>query len=213
MHLTEIEMNIKGDPYWLGKTNLERTIELDTLINSTPEGLNANRFGSRTDNFANYYDYDAHFLLLFRAGQPPDPATGFQNLDLVRNAEGAVTGSVYFAAVYQTIEVTHVFQNGQFTQKIKAIRDGLINLQGLRSIGTPATPEEPPAPVAPSLVPGAVLAAAPAETGSLIRNRGESTADFNRRVREAALATAQFNQQSGLRTQPTQPTPPMAPNE
>jgi hypothetical protein len=76
---------------------------------------------------ANYFDYDAHFLLIFRGGQIPEEDTGLQKLE----------NSVWFTAVYQTITVTHKFENGTFTQKINAVRDGLINLNGLRPQPTP----------------------------------------------------------------------------
>lgn len=139
--LTEIEMEIRGDPYWLGKTNIEREQELVALFDyenaaqraaqnfgipppAPPQGQVDRRYlgsVSRPDR-ANYFNYDAHLLLMFRAGQVPDEDTGFQNLEK----------SVYFTAVYQAITVTHKFSNGGFTQKINAVRDGLINLQGLR---------------------------------------------------------------------------------
>lgn len=151
MQLTEIEMTIKGDPYWLGKTNLERGVELDGFLKGVlVPGTETARFTSSNENtrFANYYDTDAHFLLLFRSGQPPNIDTGFQDLNLGQATGNNTTGSVFFAASYQTIEVTHVFEAGKFTQKLKAIRDNLINLNGLRGENEPpAAPAE--APVAP----------------------------------------------------------------
>ena len=152
MQLTEIEMTIRGDPYWLGKTNLERSVELDGFLRNAPvPGTDTARFTSSNQNtrFANYYDHDAHFLLLFRSGQPPNIDTGFQDLNLGQATGNRTTGSVVFAASYQTIEVTHVFEAGKFTQKLKAVRDNLINLNGLRGENQPpAAPAE--APVAPT---------------------------------------------------------------
>jgi len=133
--LTEIEMDIRGDPYWFGKTNLERERELTTLFTYeedlrqgrqvTPPGPSPERrnLGSvPVAGQANYYDYDAHFLLIFRGGQIPEEDTGLQKL----------ANSVWFTALYQAVTVTHKFENGTFTQKINAVRDGLINLNGLR---------------------------------------------------------------------------------
>lgn len=129
-HLTEIEMEIKGDPYWFGKTNIEREGELTSVLfvppgSTRPPVPRETNYGTiPVDNQANYYDTDAHFLLIFRGGQIPDPDTGFQEL----------SRSVYFSAVYQAITVTNKFENGMFTQKINAVRDGLINLNGLRRV-------------------------------------------------------------------------------
>lgn len=138
--LTEIEMDIRGDPYWFGKTNLERERELTALFlyedlvrrgqpaappAAAPERRNLGTVPVAGQ--ANYYDYDAHFLLIFRGGQIPEEDTGLQKLE----------NSVWFTAVYQTITVTHKFENGTFTQKINAVRDGLINLNGLRPRPTP----------------------------------------------------------------------------
>lgn len=129
-HLTEIEMEIKGDPYWFGKTNLERERELTAVFFPPPgtpppaEPARANLGTIPVDNQANYYNYDAHFLLIFRGGQSPDEDTGLPKLEK----------SVYFSAVYQAITVTNKFENGMFTQKINAVRDGLINLNGLRRV-------------------------------------------------------------------------------
>lgn len=170
-HLTEIEMDIKGDPYWFGKTNLERERELVALFDNEraeqaalSQGLPApparpaperRNIGTVIDSTkANYYDYDAHFLLIFRGGQIPDPDTGFPDLKK----------SVYFSAVYQAITVTHKFENGAFTQKINAVRDALINLDGLRSVSSappqPSGPTGPPPPL-PSGPTGPPVAATP----------------------------------------------------
>jgi hypothetical protein len=194
---------------------LERTLELDALVaGNNTQGLETDRFGSRSDAYANYYNYDAHFLLMFRAGQPPDPETGFQTLNFRELSANHLAGSVYFAAVYQTVEVTHVFSNGTFTQKIKAIRDGLINLQGLRSNNAPTPPATPAAPAAPPAAPPAVSPAAPTlqpassrppSPSEVTRRPNETTSEFNARVRAAADALARWNAEAGLRQ-----SPPMA---
>lgn len=123
--LSEIEMDIRGDPYWLGKTNIEREQELLKIFEASPPAQTPSRdyIGSvSTPGYANYYDYDAHFLLIFRAGQPPEIDTGLADL----------SKSVWFTAIYQAYQVTHKFSNGAFTQKLTAVRDGLINLGALR---------------------------------------------------------------------------------
>lgn len=134
--LTEIEMDIRGDPYWLGKSNLEREKELLKLFDPqaapqgqapTPEYIGS--IPSPGPQYANYFDYDAHFLLLFRAGQPPSPDVGLPNLNQ----------SVWFTAIYIAYQVTHKFSNGTFTQRLTAVRDGLINLGSLKANPSGAT--------------------------------------------------------------------------
>jgi hypothetical protein len=171
-HLTEIEMEIRGDPYWFGKTNLERETELTALFDTSRRAAgqqvpDRQLIGTvPVASQANYYDYDAHFLLIFRGGQIPDEETGLPNLNQ----------SVYFSAVYQAITVTNKFENGAFTQKINAVRDNLINLNGLRSSplgpppaapppATPATPAAPPPGTPPPpgvpIAPGGPVATPP----------------------------------------------------
>lgn len=124
LQLTEIEMEIRGDPYWLGQTNLERQQELIGYSNGTQSFVS--RLAQNPDRqFANYHGKDAGFLLLFRPGNPPSEDTGYMNF-----ASNSVDNqSVFFNGAYLAIEVTHVFRDGKFTQKIRAQRDNLINLE------------------------------------------------------------------------------------
>lgn len=144
LQLTEIEMEIRGDPYWLGETNLERQQELIGYANG------AQSFVSRIANdpdrqFANYHGRDAGFLLLFRPGNPPNEETGYMNFA----ANSVDNQSVFFNGAYLAIEVTHVFRDGKFTQKIRAQRDNLINLEAAaRSNATQGAGTGQPSPAA-----------------------------------------------------------------
>jgi hypothetical protein len=135
-HLTEIEMEIRGDPYWLGFSNVERQTELDAYIRqaAAAQGGIPRSFGRLLNNqesarYANYVDRDASFLLLFRPGDQPNEQTGYMDFK----------DSVFFNGIYHTIEVTHVFNNGQFTQKLRAVRD-LININAVRDAPQTAAP-------------------------------------------------------------------------
>lgn len=202
LQLTEIEMEIVGDPYWLGQSNLERINELTEFIRTggiATSGAGANtlptatgitpRFGERTTTdsnspYANYYGKDEAFILLFRAGNSPSEDTGYMNFD--RNS--AENQSVFFNGIYTAIEVTHLFADGKFTQRILAIRDSLTNFGSVAQApsapragtGEPSaqanaqpaanTPQQaqqqasPATPVAPAANPAAVAAAAQEST-------------------------------------------------
>ena len=116
--MVNITMEIRGDPYWMGRSNLERN---DRLLQALPPG---NIIGGQTFNMAalpeEVYDpYDAYFLLAFRAGTIPNEQTGF--MDLRDDVD-------FFNALYLVVQVTHIFRDGKFTQRIEATRDALSNI-------------------------------------------------------------------------------------
>jgi len=141
MQLTEVELEIRGDPYWFGITNMERIFELDSYVKgnspgAVPDTYESSNTTDRNRQFANYYGRDAQFLLLFRAGQQPSETTGF--MDFTRGSQQ--NQSVFFNGVYNAIEVTHIFSEGKFTQRLLGIRDPLVNVNNLpaNSPGTSA---------------------------------------------------------------------------
>jgi hypothetical protein len=128
--MVNITMEIRGDPYWLGASNLERDRQ---LLSGIPgyrgaAGTPGTPATPVNDEFAVYQPYDAFFLLAFRAGTIPDETTGFMNLrDDVD----------FFNALYMMVQVTHIFKEGKFTQRCEATRDPLSNLGDSRTeIGT-----------------------------------------------------------------------------
>lgn len=135
-HLLEVDLDIRGDPYWLGVTDLERTQELLGFLKTLQDGGslpatlgvptagNAGITSFSRDGLVDKHDQDANILLRFRAGAPPREDTGFQNLN---------EGSTFFYGVYTVIECVHEFKSGKFTQKLKAFRDALINIEQLRA--------------------------------------------------------------------------------
>lgn len=153
--MTQIEMDIRGDPYWLGPDNLERTEEFESWYprlstttgqpspgSVTPnERMGASNTRLQNNNFANYNDFDATFVLIFRTGISPDEKTGY--MDLQSNVE-------FFSAVYQCIEVTHIFKDGKFLQKITATKDNLTNLNANVQVNSNHT--QPPS-FAPGILP------------------------------------------------------------
>jgi hypothetical protein len=149
LQLTEVEMEIRGDPYWLGITNMERIYELDGYLrNGGPRTYASSTTDNRNRPFANYFGRDAQFLLLFRSGQQPSEQTGF--MDFTRAT--TQNQSVFFNGVYNTIEVTHTFSNGKFTQKLLGVRDALVNLNNLpaASAGSTASSQGAASPASPA---------------------------------------------------------------
>jgi hypothetical protein len=168
LQLTEIEMEIRGDPYWLGESNLERVTKITEYLRTRGVAAGAGAAtsaapasgvpasfaraaGLDTDAlYADYYTKDAAFLLLFRAGNAPSETTGYMNFD----TGSRENQSVFFNGVYIALEVTHMFDNGKFTQKIRAVRDALTNLetatQAAGTVPSAATGAATPVAAAPS---------------------------------------------------------------
>lgn len=154
-HLLELDLEIRGDPYWLGLTDTERNQELLAWMNTQQGGVEPAspvRIVNR-DSFVNRYDQDANIMVKFRAGSPPDQNTGFQNL---------TDGSTFFYGVYTVIECVHEFKQGKFTQRLKAVRDLLINVSQLRAAERGSTSVNQPrqVPVATPATPATTASAA-----------------------------------------------------
>lgn len=118
--MIEVDMKIKGDPYWLGVSDVERMQELTKFLDG---GASTEEVAPSRTNTAEWFNRDAVFLLKFRAGTPPNVATGFQELN---------NDSDFFYGIYTAIEIKHEFKSGMFTQEVKAIRDMLINVSTIR---------------------------------------------------------------------------------
>jgi hypothetical protein len=101
----EIELEIRGDPYWMGFDNIEGAKFLDPNIKPT--------LGQRRAS-AGFANGECAFLLFFRTGEEPNEDTGFVEFN---------TTSWAFNGLYVVIEVTNHFKDGQFTQTLKAIKD------------------------------------------------------------------------------------------
>jgi hypothetical protein len=147
--LLSIEMEIRGDPYWLGLTNIERLKELNTDADESTFGASPTRANSASPPYANYNNYDACFLLMFKSGSQPSDSDGFMHFQ----------DSNFFNGVYLVLEVTHKFSQGKFTQKLVAQRLPTVNLNqilgsssGSKSSTTPNTTQPPVATTAPDPV-------------------------------------------------------------
>ena len=159
--LTEVELEIRGDPYWLGLTNMERVAELSAAVQTVagsqnaPAGqTNAAPGNQPTAASANTSAPQTAITQTYASGLTGMRDRTYANyygrdaqfLLLFRagNQPSDTTGfmdfnrnstqnqSVFFNGVYNALQVTHVFESGKFTQRLMGVRDPLINLNDIR---------------------------------------------------------------------------------
>ena len=111
-NLLRIELEIRGDPFWIGETDLE--------IRNRQRANKARDPG--TGQFANYLRGESSFFLTFKTPSTYNENTGF--IDLKESAT--------FAGVYNIVRVEHIFSEGKFTQTLSAIRDINTNTKNLK---------------------------------------------------------------------------------
>lgn len=103
-NLVKIDLEIKGDPYWLGN----------------PKGQ-ATDFQSV--GFVNFDRSQIFFTLRMGVPREPDENTG-----LIKNIKKSI-----YSGVYQAVTVTHKFNSGQFTQILVAIKHPIIQSDDLEN--------------------------------------------------------------------------------
>lgn len=103
-NLVKIDLEIKGDPYWLGN----------------PKGV-ASDFQSV--GFVNFDRSQIFFTLRMGVPREPDENTG-----LIKNIKKSI-----YSGVYQAVTVTHKFTSGQFTQALVAIKHPIIQSDDLEN--------------------------------------------------------------------------------
>ena len=100
--MINIELEIRGDPFWLGHSNID--------VNSqVPSNLS-----KLSDEYAEYLGGDNMFYLSFRSGQSPNENTGFMQF---------TSNNQFVDGFYSVIEVKNTFSNGRFTQVLKSFKD------------------------------------------------------------------------------------------
>lgn len=102
-NLQQINMEVRGDPYWLGESDIERNRRLRKF----------NVREQESPNSANYLIGEHSFLLDFRTPTEISENTGLTNLD----------DQTIFKGIYNVNLVSNVFSQGTFTQTLTAIRD------------------------------------------------------------------------------------------
>jgi hypothetical protein len=103
--MMNITIDIRGDPYWMGFSNVEQNSKV-------PDQLN--QLQTSDKDFAEYLGGDNMFYLIFRSGQAPNEETGFMEF---------TSDNQFVNGYYAVTEVTNNFQAGQFTQTLKSFKD------------------------------------------------------------------------------------------
>jgi hypothetical protein len=103
-NLVKIDIEIKGDPYWLGN----------------PVGQSKD---FRSVGFVNFDRSQVFFTLTMGVPREPDINTG-----LIKNIKKSL-----YSGVYQAITVTHKFVQGQFTQVLTAVKHPIIQSDDLEN--------------------------------------------------------------------------------
>jgi hypothetical protein len=122
--LLEINMTIRGDPFWLGTGGLMRVMDMRRGINpssgnSGSPGSNSRFVGGRGE--ANYTIGENAFLLNFRYPYrltDDNAASNFRSQDI-------------FNGFYTARKVTHTFSGGVFKQSLNAVRLPMIDIAKL----------------------------------------------------------------------------------
>ena len=110
--MLEIELQIRGDPWWIGMTNLEQN-------DYTP--------GNLAPGQADFFKGENFMLLSFKTGSNYDEATGFMKFN---------TSSNFFNGLYSVMEVENNFENGSFTQTLKAYKEPFSQKAGKEMLPT-----------------------------------------------------------------------------
>lgn len=118
--LVQANLEIRGDPYWLGMGNIEENRIIQTP-SQKPEDLT---------RAAWFFSGDVGFLLVFRSGEAPNEETGLMDFTSDANA---------FTGLYNVFKVRSLFSDGKFTQTLEAARDLLYLPKTVTNNNTPAS--------------------------------------------------------------------------
>lgn len=123
--LQNIELEVVGDPYWLGGGNVMRTL----LTSLDKEVVKLQEPDKNDDSFGPNYDKGAiMFLLHFR----------YPN-GVADDGSPILKPHEFFTGIYQVTEVNHHFSGGQFRQTLKATRHKLQDIFKAFGVPTEAT--------------------------------------------------------------------------
>jgi hypothetical protein len=145
-YFVEVNIEIRGDPYWIGLGNIEENSAIATAARQSELQY--------SPQAAFFYGGETGFFLNFRTGEAPNEETGYVEFN---------TSSIAFNGIYSAIEIRSIFKDGKFTQAIKAIKDPLLQSSSVQ--GNPAVNPAPATSIAAQQAAGAA-GAAPAATAS-----------------------------------------------
>jgi hypothetical protein len=121
--LFDIELKIKGDPYWIEPAPVGRNAKLESVLDKelAKRGMGGSTATSNTEvASADYISGQSYFIFNSVTASEWDPVTGLRPKGAVRN--NLISG------VYAVVQINHEFSQGQFVQTLVAVRDPKINL-------------------------------------------------------------------------------------
>lgn len=133
--LMSVTLDIRGDPYWLGYSNLERRAML-TRPDSTD---------TMPDGRPNFAEGDNTFAIIVKFPAYLDGETG---APVIREAEvnpstGARMGNAdVFNGLYRVVGVKHTFEGGEFKQTLTANKLELVQTVNISGAAPTATAEQ-----------------------------------------------------------------------
>jgi hypothetical protein len=104
--MANIDLEIRGDPWWIGMTNIEENEYARSRLSNTETTEN--------NEFATFLNGENLFMLRFRTGSNYSEETGLMTFN---------STSDYFNGLYFVREVENTFENGKFTQTLKASKE------------------------------------------------------------------------------------------
>lgn len=137
-YFLEITLTIRGDPWWIGMTNLETNQYLVKKLDSGE--ITKNGYG-----YADFIQGENLFLLTFQTGTDYDEETGLMHLK---------GGSQYFNGLYSVLSVENHFENGSFTQVLSAYKEPFSQTidKLLTPTVAPSNSQNTPAPNVPGII-------------------------------------------------------------
>lgn len=108
--MLELNLYIKGDPFWLGPSDQEYYRAI------------TNNNGTTNLDSVNSLDYQPYIFMRFFSSGGPNEDTGFFDV----NQESVFNG------FYSVITIEHLFDNGLFTQRLRGMRDLTIKTSDLQ---------------------------------------------------------------------------------
>ena len=113
-NLVLINLEIRGDPFWLGLSDMEKIQVLDTITSDASRSASTLKNQVLTNNnFMNNLIGDPLFLLSFKTPQNYDSQTG-----IIDTSQSSI-----FVALYTVVQVESTFSDGKFTQTLTSIRE------------------------------------------------------------------------------------------
>jgi hypothetical protein len=126
--MMEIDLEIRGDPWWLGLTNIEEN-------DYTKRVYSSGSTTSDADTYANFLNGENVILLSFKTGSNYNEQTGFMTFN---------SDADTFNGLFAVREVESKFENGSFTQSLKAWKE--LFSQKISKDMTPKTTPNVPTP-------------------------------------------------------------------